>query len=192
MVRASLAHVRSCDPTERIAFRRRPMRTALIVALLGLSGCASLVTHEGENPMKRAGKIGARTVLALPTLGMSEAFVADAKKGQREAALQDCMDEAQDKILAMGTAESVAASGNIRVRLANDSDEIIARTYLREYDRCRLDLNASRARPSPVATYGAALQAAGEGMRGNRSAPTSCSSTVITHGHVSTIETDCR
>lgn len=53
---------------------------------LSLSGCLGLAIYEDDNPGVVTGKVFARTLLALPTLGFSEAALAEEKRERENSA----------------------------------------------------------------------------------------------------------
>ncbi len=123
------------------------MRRALaIVVLLGMTGCASLLVTPEDTRSDKAAKYGARTVLGLATLGISEVEMGQIKKKQQRAAYID------------GQYECMAAQKAKAERYAAEGNTEAAEMAVRFHNTCLNGLRHFYAREE--AAYAAAARAA--------------------------------
>ncbi len=66
------------------------MRRLIVLSLcLTLAGCSSLIVREDDSAMLVAGKILTRTLMAVPTIGISEGAMLDLKDAERNKAWRE-------------------------------------------------------------------------------------------------------
>jgi hypothetical protein len=61
----------------------RSITLAFVACLVFMAGCTGLIVREDDTDLQRAGKITARALLFVPTVGMSEATIHDLKEDER-------------------------------------------------------------------------------------------------------------
>lgn len=63
------------------------VRALIALSLFGtVAGCSGLIVREGDSPALVAGKVVARVLVAVPTVGISEGILVDLKDAERNRA----------------------------------------------------------------------------------------------------------
>lgn len=165
----------------------RPLSLLLAPPLLFLAGCAALVVKPDDNAGEVTAKVFTRVLIGLPTLGMSELFIADER----------------DKIEAKHELEEYRQSMTLMVNNGQLTPREAEELYLERAKQLADRVQGQRERRAQrVQAIGATMQGAGQSLQGvgptqSYSAPppvlppprrsTQCTSTAVG----STVYTNC-
>lgn len=129
----------------------RPRSLLLVPPLLLLVGCAALVVHPDDNAASVTAKVFTRVVIGLPTLGMSELFIANER----------------DKIEAKYELEEYRQSLTLLVNNGQLTPKDAEDLYLMRAQQLADRVQGQRERRAQqLQAIGAGLQGAGQSLQG--------------------------